>query len=452
MIEFIETISNTLDNMSSKVLDDNNCHRCQKNKISVIRPSIGALPERLISVQKDAISKLIERDNLCEFCIDLAIDSTMFTTHTWGKKIVFSEKELGITGCKYKIAIDNPKKIILACEYAIKCNYAFVWMDAICINQENLQEVERHVQNMSRYYANCRGCVGVSGDTLTNMLKEWTKRVWTLQESILPRKLGFSTIDIEINNIDITSYTIENSHYSKLFKEVQKMRTDFRKSKFSTAEALEIVSQRYSYYEHDRIYGIMGLISRDNEIYVSYNENPVITMRRFIFASSARGDHSWMQLSNQNNQLNGHCFEPCITGKLTISGDEIISNSTPFEIQYNLSPKQKDNDDLQVLPNFKNTINKAIKIKGYLLTTTELKPHNKTNICKIIVSDLILSIHVNFFINNNRKLLITQARSDKSVIILLVTEYDKFLHKEDCIIGKIEKEGFINMQDYYIGI
>lgn len=79
-----------------------------------------------------------------------------------------------------------------------------VWFDALCINQEDDEEKNREISQMSKYYARSRGCyvwchgmgggfrlwaVGTAPRYYT--LPRWFSRVWTLQEFVLPSKLTF---------------------------------------------------------------------------------------------------------------------------------------------------------------------------------------------------------------------------------------------------------------------
>lgn len=77
-----------------------------------------------------------------------------------------------------------------------------VWFDALCINQEDVEEKSREIKHMGAYYSHSLGCYvwthGVGqGFSLWSWregrasLPRWFSRVWTFQELLLPNNLIF---------------------------------------------------------------------------------------------------------------------------------------------------------------------------------------------------------------------------------------------------------------------
>ncbi|KAI5062625.1 hypothetical protein GOP47_0023164 [Adiantum capillus-veneris] len=79
-----------------------------------------------------------------------------------------------------------------------------VWFDSLCINQGDIGEKNREIENMGAYYACSERCYvwchGIGGGFQLwapapspefYKLPRWFSRVWTLQEFVLPKKLAF---------------------------------------------------------------------------------------------------------------------------------------------------------------------------------------------------------------------------------------------------------------------
>lgn len=77
--------------------------------------------------------------------------------------------------------------------------HRYIWMDILCMNQDNSDELKTKIRHMGKIYANADVCLAFPGklsclDTMcplddNGIISEWFARVWTLQETILPQKL-----------------------------------------------------------------------------------------------------------------------------------------------------------------------------------------------------------------------------------------------------------------------
>ncbi|KAJ8519133.1 hypothetical protein ONZ45_g3881 [Pleurotus djamor] len=72
------------------------------------------------------------------------------------------------------------------------CRY--VWMDSICIDQDNERELDASIRSMFSWYQNAEICVVYLRDAHTFddiWTSSWFTRGWTLQELLAPRRIAF---------------------------------------------------------------------------------------------------------------------------------------------------------------------------------------------------------------------------------------------------------------------
>jgi Heterokaryon incompatibility protein (HET) len=90
--------------------------------------------------------------------------------------------------------------------------FRYVWIDCLCINQNSTKDKEEEIPNMGDYYRNCDVCMvypdGLSNhpDIRNRPLPRWFKRVWTLQETVLPKRIVFCSRAGTIEESDVTSW------------------------------------------------------------------------------------------------------------------------------------------------------------------------------------------------------------------------------------------------------
>ncbi|KAJ8507585.1 hypothetical protein ONZ45_g10057 [Pleurotus djamor] len=72
------------------------------------------------------------------------------------------------------------------------CRY--VWMDSACINQEDIDELDKSIHSIYWWYKNAYVCIVYLRDALDlkSLTKSsWFTRGWTLQELLAPERLSF---------------------------------------------------------------------------------------------------------------------------------------------------------------------------------------------------------------------------------------------------------------------
>ncbi|KAJ8515311.1 hypothetical protein ONZ45_g7256 [Pleurotus djamor] len=75
-----------------------------------------------------------------------------------------------------------------------KYDCRYVWMDSVCINREDTDELTDAIQSMYWYYRHAEVCIVYLADAFDGRsftLSSWFTRGWTLQELLAPTKLAF---------------------------------------------------------------------------------------------------------------------------------------------------------------------------------------------------------------------------------------------------------------------
>lgn len=160
----------------------------------------------------------------------------------------------------YKIA-GACKKVLETKDEAMR----HIWIDTICINQGDSQELTTSINSMFRWYQNAQVCYvylfDVSWDS-TNLLmsqkqfvgSEWFLRGWTLQELLAPKQLKFFDRDWKlIGSKDdlvteiMTATRISAEHLSGAFRDA------------SLAQKMSWLAGRTTEYLEDRAYCVLGI-------------------------------------------------------------------------------------------------------------------------------------------------------------------------------------------------
>jgi hypothetical protein len=89
-------------------------------------------------------------------------------TYTWGPKVVpYNPSECGIEGVTWKVKV-NPEKIEGIKRLMDNINLEYLWVDCVCLNQEDGKEMSVETAKMYQYYKSARKCY-----ILMEMEEEW---------------------------------------------------------------------------------------------------------------------------------------------------------------------------------------------------------------------------------------------------------------------------------------
>ncbi|CAO1597001.1 hypothetical protein XANCAGTX0491_000831 [Xanthoria calcicola] len=87
-------------------------------------------------------------------------------------------------------------KIVGACQKVLEEEIHYLWVDTVCIKQDNPMELSTAINSMYRLYSNAEVCLAYlsdypSAEVQTLCQSDWFNRGWTLQELVAPEVVKF---------------------------------------------------------------------------------------------------------------------------------------------------------------------------------------------------------------------------------------------------------------------
>lgn len=157
----------------------------------------------------------------------------------------------------------------------------FIWIDNLCINQDNLEEKSKEIKNMGDYYKNAYRTIvllnGIGNKSniinTNNELTEWFNRVWIMQEVILSPNVIFYIDDEneETKIMDIKCIMTKLTYMAEDINLSTKLRYDIicalqllsqnGNINKNIISALGLSMKRQCTYSEDYIYGILGFMN-----------------------------------------------------------------------------------------------------------------------------------------------------------------------------------------------
>jgi hypothetical protein len=191
-------------------------------------------------------------------------------SHTWGKEdseVTFQDLVNGTS--KNKVGY---QKISFCASQAIRDDIQYIWVDACCIDKSNNNvELQHAINSMFRWYQKAEKCYVYLEDVpvpqvdtgqfhqtsweLSLQKSRWFSRGWTLQELIAPAIVEFFSKDwgflgsrasLERQICEITSIPVQALRGSPL-------------DGFSVVERMSWAEKRYTKYEEDIVYSLLGI-------------------------------------------------------------------------------------------------------------------------------------------------------------------------------------------------
>ncbi|KAG1871761.1 hypothetical protein DFJ58DRAFT_762270 [Suillus subalutaceus] len=243
------------------------------------------------------------------------------------------ERELDRLHCPSEVPAGLSREYLqeiffLAAREALLMGLEYVWMDSICVNQADPEDVAHEIPRMSDYYSNAACCVAVSealrrryatakdppeDDTgsesrseqawrriITWMKGYHAKRVWVFQETYLARKVVVRARNIRIDANEMFKTSDSVSSRSRLLLSITSDEfpislpiSDWDRP-MSPELCLQYCRKRDCAFLHDNVYGILGLFPPKirHSLPVDYQLSPGIILAIFAYLRVRDGDLS----------------------------------------------------------------------------------------------------------------------------------------------------------------
>ncbi|KAJ3105490.1 hypothetical protein HK100_003889, partial [Physocladia obscura] len=127
---------------------------------------------------------------------ELYIKSFAIVSYVWGS-IEHNKTLPDVIGCNWDIHSISAEGLAAVEELTQACGLQYVWVDVLCISQNNAAEKQEEISRMHLYYASATVCLvftnGLYADIGEFQLAQWAGRLWTLQEAYLALQMLFFT-------------------------------------------------------------------------------------------------------------------------------------------------------------------------------------------------------------------------------------------------------------------
>ncbi|KAG0697839.1 hypothetical protein DFH29DRAFT_1003392 [Suillus ampliporus] len=241
------------------------------------------------------------------------------------------EKELHRVHCPSEVPVGVSREylreiFLLIAREALLMGLEHVWIDGICINQADPDDVAREIPRMNDYYRNAACCVAVSealrrryatakgppqDDTepesrseqawrrvITWMKGYHAKRLWVFQETYLAAKVVVRASNIRIDANEMTSESVSPASRNLLSISSDEFPISLPISDWQRPMSPELCLQycrkRECAFLHDNIYGVLGLFPPKirHSLPVDYQLSPGIILAIFAYLRVRAGDLS----------------------------------------------------------------------------------------------------------------------------------------------------------------
>lgn len=281
-------------------------------------------------------------------CVDVTDDVTnkgyVAISHVWGNQQMYTADELGInSGVDWKVPLSNTNKISRLVEAMNHFGKEYCWFDVLCMPQDKQNEINLEIPFMGDYYSGAdmtfvlsdeRYIISDKYKTWSSMMSDvmqagtsftrdqfewmcknpglldfskdpWFRRAWTLQETVLSKKLVL--VDVNGSYLDLSDlldkvwYLTEDniSHVANTFEHcpflVDTTRTlhEYRNKDLELVRVLGANARRECYKIHDKFYATLGMLGYKDFI-VDYDVDIDDLNKRIIRHAYSKGDITWI--------------------------------------------------------------------------------------------------------------------------------------------------------------
>ena len=231
--------------------------------------------------------RLIDLDtlNLVDHCTKQ--ENYCVVSYVWGK----------MDPCKRLCGRNINKNSFVAFETAASIakihEIKWLWIDAVCILQDNDEDKQKEVGQMGKYYSNAKICIAIV-DELTNVCSLddnyvdtvntidnscWIKRGWTLQELLLPKKVVFTSPCMRPDSFTVSALCLRQNILNEANKsKIVKLSNDRRimdlvenVNSFPVVCWMREMLGRDCKLKEDTMYCLLGLVTTEDVNEVQYD-------------------------------------------------------------------------------------------------------------------------------------------------------------------------------------
>lgn len=268
-------------------------------------------------------------------------------SHVWGKQRMHHAKDLGIRGgVNWKVPLSHSHKISTLVNVMKHLEMTYCWMDVLCMPQDRQDEIDKEIPYMGDYYSGAKITIilsmkeySVSDDfmkwcaMITNVVKSWRifthdeqmwlrslhggnlldvskdpwyERVWTLQETVLPRKLvlisGRNILDMSVLARGLMHMISKDILHSTIFSGSEAllrlgpcMNHQVDEIRPMLVDLMSASVRRKCCRQQDRFYGILGVLGY-RDFVVDYDMDMMSINKRIVQHAYSKGDISWLSI------------------------------------------------------------------------------------------------------------------------------------------------------------
>ncbi|KAJ1554228.1 hypothetical protein HK096_004482, partial [Nowakowskiella sp. JEL0078] len=267
-------------------------------------------------------------------------------SHCWPihrpSEIEFNNNEEPLLGTESKMKLGSWKlysslrgNIEEAIDVAVLLQ-SYIWMDVLCINQENSKDKMNGVNLMHKVY-NGKCVVLEAGGTQVPMTPDdnefeevrriikgrWMERMWTLQEAILPKSLlfhnttrrtvvSYETVLTIAEKWNKHAYMESEFSGSGLLRKHLYRLLHLRDQRGSVGNVLTEAHERYCSVPHDKMYSLCGVFTKllQHPIHTSGYEINDEEGRKEIWEQLVEGMPDWLGFEEKGMDRTGRSWIP----------------------------------------------------------------------------------------------------------------------------------------------
>jgi hypothetical protein len=228
-------------------------------------------------------------------------------------------------------------------------NNSGIWMDSLCVCQENEDEKRTEIPISRNYFANAEMCLlcpwmgfGVSREDHKKSGETWSDRSWPVQEVVISNKIGLlyniATVGTRwILKVLETQYDVSDDikevYGNRFTEEIKRLLTyKIGKGNMYIEQSLRLSYNKKSRFVSDLVYAFVGMSNIDQKF--GKREDNIISTLEWLYHSLRKEDRIRLLLVTANSMMvaEGTSWLPNYTDKGIIYDCDIVIHKPIAEI------------------------------------------------------------------------------------------------------------------------